>query len=240
MLQIGRTSRPARRRMLLLALVFALPWSVGRAAGDKPPQKVEGWGELADAGGQAKVRKDGARVTLEVPAGSYDLYPENQKVNAPRLVQDASGDFAVQVKVVGKVMGEKGAEAPGRDVAFNAATLVIWQDENNFVRLDRAGFHKAGKPNHQTYYHVYLDGKRTVHQNRPLAVKDSWLRLQRKGGKVTAGWSQDGKTWQSYPEQDVKLADKVKVGVAALNASSKPFAASFEELKVTRAGEGAK
>jgi regulation of enolase protein 1 (concanavalin A-like superfamily) len=184
------------------------------------------------------VRKDGARVTLEVPAGSFDLYPENQKVNAPRLTQDASGDFAVQVKVVGKVMGEKGAEAPGRDVAFNAATLVIWQDENHFVRLDRAGFHKAGKPNHQTYYHVYLDGKRTVQQVRPLAVKDSWLRLERKGGKITASWSQDGKAWQSYPEQDVKLADKVKVGVAALNASSKPFAASFEEFKLTPAEAG--
>jgi hypothetical protein len=40
--------------------------------------------------------------------------------------------------------------------------------------------------------------------------------------------------------QDAKLADKVKVGVAALNASSKPFSATFEELKVTPAGEGAK
>ena len=132
-------------------------------------------------------------------------------------------------------MGEKGAEAPGRDVAFNGATLLMWQDENNFVRLDRAGFHKAGKPNHQTYYHVYQDGKRTAHLNRPLAVKDSWLRLQRKGGKVVASWSQDGKSWQSYPEQEVKLADKVKVGVAALNASSNPFAASFEEFKLTPA-----
>jgi regulation of enolase protein 1 (concanavalin A-like superfamily) len=219
-------------------MAAAYPWSTGSAAGGKAPQKGEGWGELADAGGQAKVHKDGARVTLEVPAGSFDLYPENQKVNAPRLMQDASGDFAVQVKVVGKVMGEKGAEAPGRDVAFNAATLLIWQDENNFVRLDRAGFHKAGKPNHQTYYHVYQDGKRTTHLNRPLAVKDSWLRLERKGIKVTASWSQDGKSWQSYPDQDVKLADKVKVGVAALNASSKPFAASFEELKLTLAEAG--
>ena len=226
--------------LLVLTVVAAAP-----APGDKPAreggaQKVEGWGEFTDAGGQSKARKDGARVTIEVPAGSFDLYPESQNVNAPRLLQDATGDFSVQVKVVGKVMGEKGAEATGRDVAFNAATLLIWQDENNFVRYDRAGFHKAGKPNHQTYYHIYQDGKRTAHLNRPLAVKDSWLRLERKGDKVIASWSQDGKSWQNYPAQDVKLPDKVKVGVAALNASSKSFVASFEELKLTPAGEGAK
>jgi regulation of enolase protein 1 (concanavalin A-like superfamily) len=219
--------------VLVFALLAAAPAPADKAAA--PQAKV--WGDLVDAEGKSKVRLDGGRATIEVPAGSYDLYPENGKVNAPRLLQGASGDFAVQVKVVGKVMGEKGAEAPGRDVAFNAATLLIWQDENHFVRLDRAGFHKAGKPNHQTYYHVYEGGKRTVHQNRPLAVKDSWLKLERKGGKVTASWSEDGKTWQSYPVQDVKLSDKVKVGVAALNASSKPFAASFEELKLTPTGK---
>ena len=196
-------------------------------------QKIEGWGEVTDVSGQSRVRAEGARVTLEVPAGSYDLYPDGQKVNAPRLAQDASGDFTVQVKVVGTVMGEKGAEAPGRDVAFNAATLVIWQDDRNFVRLDRAGFHKAGTPNHQTYYHVYRDGKRTVHEWRPLAARDTWLRLQRQGTRVTAAWSQDRKSWHSYPAGNVALADKVKVGVAVLNASSKAFAATFEDLTLT-------
>jgi regulation of enolase protein 1 (concanavalin A-like superfamily) len=197
------------------------------------PQKIEGWGEVADASGQCRVRAEGTRVTIEVPAGSYDLYPDGQKVNAPRLTQDASGDFTVQVKVVGIAMGEKGAEAPGRDVAFNAATLVIWQDESNFVRLDRAGFHKAGTPNHQTYYHVYRDGRRTVHEWRPLAARDTWLRLQRQGTRVTAAWSQDGRSWQNYPAGSVALADKVRVGVAVLNASSKPFAAIFEDLTLT-------
>ena len=239
MFHVVRTSRPTRPLLLLLALAAAYPWSAGLAAEGRTPQKVEGWGELVDASGQCKVRRDGARVTLETPAGYFDLWPEGNSTNAPRLVRDASGDFTVQVKTVGKVMGEKGAERPGRDVAFNAATLVIWQDDKNFVRLDRAGMHKAGQRYHQTYYHINQDGKRTVQLSQRLAEKDAWLRLDRRGGKVTAGWSEDGKTWKTYPVQDAKLADKVKVGVAALNASSKPFSASFEELKLTP-GEGAK
>jgi regulation of enolase protein 1 (concanavalin A-like superfamily) len=208
----------------------------GKDRKDAPSGKIEGWGELEDSSGECKARKEGARVVLEVPAGSFDLWPEGQKVNAPRLVQDAEGDFTVEVKVAGKVMGEKGAEPAGRDVAFNAATLVIWQDEKNFVRLDRAGFHKAGKPNHQTYYHVYQDGKRAAHAFRPLAVGDSWLKLERRGGRVTASFSEDGKTWKAYPAQSVKLAGKVKVGVAALNASTRPFTAAFEGLKLAPAG----
>jgi len=201
-------------------------------------QKVEGWGEFVDAGGQCKVRLQGTRVTIETPAGTFDLWPEGKTTNAPRLVQDVSGDFTVRVKTVGNVMGEKGAEATGRDVAFNAATLVIWQNENNFVRLDRAGMHKAGQRYHQTYYHINVDGKRTVQLSQALPEKDAWLQLERRGSKIIAGWSVDGTTWKTYPVQDAKLADKLKVGVAALNAGTKPFVATFEELKVTPAEKG--
>lgn len=244
-----KMSRALRCRVLLLPLAGICPGSTPAAAGENPPGKekneaspgkVEGWGALVDASGECKVRKEEGRVMIEVPAGSFDLWPEGQKVNAPRLVEDVQGDFTVQVKVVGKVMGEKGAEPAGRDVAFNAAALVIWQDDKNFVRLDRAGFHKAGKPNHQTYYHLYQDGKRTGHLSRPLAVVDSWLRLERRGDQITASYSEDGKTWKTYPTQNVKLADKLKVGVAALNASTRPFVASFEELKLTPAGQADK
>jgi regulation of enolase protein 1 (concanavalin A-like superfamily) len=226
--------------LVVLYVLAAAP--VGETAATQPgggesPQKVEGWGEFVDASGQCNVRLEGTRVMIETPAGSFDLWPEGKRTNAPRLVQDVSGDFTLRVKTVGNVMGEKGAEATGRDVAFNAATLVIWQDENNFVRLDRAGMHKAGKRYHQTYYHINQDGKRTVQLSQGLPETDSWLRLERRSSKITAAWSVDGTTWKTYPVQDAKLAGKVKVGVAALNSSTKPFVATFEELTLTPAGK---
>jgi len=231
---------------LILAALMMLCGLVGATAGNTAsaqsrggasPQKIPGWGEFVDAGGQCRVRLEGARVMIETPAGSFDLWPEGKSTNAPRLLQDASGDFTVRVKTVGNVMGEKGAEATGRDVAFNAATLVIWQDENNFVRLDRAGMHKGGTRFHQTYYHINQDGKRTVQLFQALPDQASWLKLERRGGSITAGWSVDGATWQTYPVQNAKLADKLKVGVAALNSSTKPFVATFESLELTPAGK---
>ena len=226
-----------------LAAIVMLYWLAAAPMGETAatqvgggaPQKIAGWGEFVDAGGKCRVRLEGPRATIETPAGSFDLWPEGKATNAPRLLQDASGDFTVRVKTVGPVMGEKGAEATGRDVAFNAATLVIWQDENNFVRLDRAGMHKAGNRFHQTYYHINQDGKRTVQLSQGLPDQDAWLQLERRGSKITAGWSVDGTTWKTYPVQDAKLADRVKVGVAALNSSTKPFVATFEEITLTPA-----
>ena len=220
----------------LLAALSLVPLDVGRAADAPPttqPQNVEGWGELIDPGGDCTLRRDGARVTLEVPAGMYDLWPEGKKVNAPRLVQPARGDFTITVKAIGSVMPEKGTEVPGRDVAFRAATLVIWQDEHNFVRFDRAAMHKAGKPFSQTYYHINQNGKRTTHLNKLVAPDaDVWLRLQRKGDAILAAWSTDGERWTDYPPQTAKLADELQAGVAVLNASAAPASATFEAIEL--------
>lgn len=245
MSHVKRTPRRHGPSWALAALVM-LYWLAGanmgntataQPGGGGPPQRIAGWGEFIDVSGLCRVRLEGTRVMIETPAAYFDLWPEGKSTNAPRLVQDVSGDFTVRVKTVGSVMGEKGAEATGRDVAFNAATLLIWQDENNFVRLDRAGMHKAGQRYHQTYYHINQDGKRTVQLSQGLPVQDSWLQLERRSSKITAGWSVDGKTWKTYPVQDAKLADKVKVGVAALNSSTKPFVATFEELTLASAGK---
>jgi len=224
----------------LLAALLQFPMRVGRGAADTPPttqpRAVEGWGELIDPGGDCTLRRDGARVTLTVPAGTYDLWPEGKKVNAPRLVQPVNGDFTITVKAIGSVLPEKGTEAAGRDLAFRAATLIIWQDENNFVRLDRAAMLKAGKPFSQTYYHVNQNGKGTTHLNKPVAhAVDVWLRLQRKGDTILAASSTDGERWTEYAAQTAKLADALHAGVAVLNASSASGSATFEALELRSA-----
>jgi hypothetical protein len=56
---------------------------------------------------------------------------------------------------------------------------------------------------------------------------------QRRGEKIIASTKQDeNSSWRSFPEQTVKLPDKIKVGIAALNITNQPFVAEFEDLKV--------
>jgi len=63
--------------------------------------------------------------------------------------------------------------------------------------------------------------------------RSTWLRLERRGQKVTASYSHDGKDWTAAKEITVELPKKIQIGVSAVNTSTKPFKAEFEDLKLT-------
>lgn len=48
----------------------------------------------------------------------------------------------------------------------------------------------------------------------PAAYPNSWLRVQRRGNRISAFASTDGKTWKLYAEHVLTLATTVKVGPA--------------------------
>ncbi len=146
------------------------------------------------------------------------------------------GDFTVEVKVARVDKAEKGTVLPGlaSAVAFHAGTLVVWQDNKNFVRFDRTDMNNAGRAITSCYFHVFQDNERTVESSQLVADKPTHLRLQRRGDQLTAAYSQDdGRTWRSFPAQRVNLPAKVRVGVAILNSTSRPCSAQFEGLKLT-------
>ena len=189
-----------------------------------------------DPDGDCKVELRGGRLTITVPGTYHDLWQDPQgKMNAPRVLTDAPGpDLTATVKVVGTVLAEPGTEIR-RGSAYRAAALVVWQDDNNYVRLDRGCLFRQGNTRHFCYLHVYQNGKRTVDVTETLAdaTKPVDLKIEAKGGNVTASFSQDGgTTWKSFPRRPARLGEKRKAGVAAINSSNKPFVAEFESLRV--------
>ncbi len=226
------------RKAMLFPVVAGL-LTVGTAAGDKAPQKIKGWGEVTDPDGDCKVQDEKGKVAIKIPGTYHDLWPGQGKVNAPRILQDAEGDFSVQVKVAGAIRPEKGSVIPnlGSSASFQAGSLLIWEDDNNFVRLDRACLNRGDKPVSFGYFHAFKDGKRVVHLSQDFQDRETYLRLERRDGQILAAVSQDGgKNWDSFRPQTVQLAKKLKVGVAALNNTKKPLMAEFEEFKLSPAG----
>jgi regulation of enolase protein 1 (concanavalin A-like superfamily) len=190
-----------------------------------------GWGEAQDPDRDSKITQTADKIQIEVPGTYHDLWPEG-KVNAPRVLRDGSGDFTFEVQSSGEVTAAEGT-AISRN-PFLAATIVLWVDEKNFVRLDRASVFRDGKQIFFAYFHVFVNGKRTVQLSTDFESKPTWLRLVRRGDKITASARQDASAaWRSFPQQTVKLPDKVKVGVAALNNTNQPFTAEFADLKIT-------
>ena len=222
---------------LLQALGVVVSMFAWAAAAEDPstPQDtkaIEGWGTWVDPDGDCEVRAEDDAVVITVSPAVHDLWPENpepkQRANAPRILRDVKGDFTAEVKVAGTVLGGE---------FFRSGAMLIWQDERNFVRFERAGSFRDKKPRHYCWLHVFKDGKRVVNlQKEPVKDVETVLRLERKGGKLVASISQDdGKTFTKYPSQDLALGDGVKVGVAALNASKAEFTVRFEQFKLAAA-----
>lgn len=200
---------------------------------------VKGWGQIADPEGDCKFAEKDGKLTLSVPGNRHDFDPRpGYKNNGPRAFQEVEGDFAIEVRISGTIVPDKGKELDGKDYAFRAGTLLVWQDSNNFIRLDRTGMVRGDNNITAAYFHVFKDGKRIFEQAPLIKDEVTILRIERKGNLIMASYIQ-GKTKKTFPNQESSLDAKVQVGVGAVNASSQPLEVVFDELKLTK-GKGEK
>lgn len=198
-------------------------------------QVIDGWGTIVDSAGDSTIRNADHTLIIILPDKYRDLWPIQGEVNAPLVLQDIEGDFTVEVLVADVTRAAPNSVLPGMasTSSFHAGSLVIWQDEKNFIRFDRTDMHKDGRASNACYLHVFHDGERTASLAPTVPDRPTHLRLTRKGNLVTASYSQDGaKTWTSLPEQIVRLADKVQTGVSALNNTNHENVVRFENLKL--------
>ncbi|MEX2287130.1 MAG: hypothetical protein WD648_08580 [Planctomycetaceae bacterium] len=218
-------------------LLSAGPGTFGMADEVKPFDNVPGWGRVVDPAGDCAFEQKDNMFTIRVPGDGHDLWPLKGKVNAPLVLQDAEGDFTVEVLIQSVEKAENGTAIPGlaSTTAFHAGTLVIWKDAKNFVRLDRTDMNKDGKAITSCYFHIFKEGERVVELSPIVRDKPTSLRLTRKADRLTASYSQDGgKSWREFPEQAIDLPVKVKAGISALNSTVRPNTVVFESLKITK------
>jgi len=114
------------------------------AAEDKTPQTIKGWGTVVDPDGDCRVIEENGKLTIRVPGTYHDLtHSEGRdKLNSPRILQEVKGDFVVQVKANAfPLFADNTSTSLG--ICFVSSGLLIWQDEKNFIRLDRAAENRA-------------------------------------------------------------------------------------------------
>lgn len=199
-----------------------------------------GWGRVIDPDGDCKIRAAKGALTIEVPGTVHDLYPQAGRMNAPRVMRQVEGDFSARVKVTGPP--SPGTEpARGINWAFHSAGLLVWQDEKNYVRLERGESFIKGEKETRYYSPLFqhrLDGKYT--EDGPSAKPtfkggSIHLRLDREGETMTAYYSEDGKDWKQVRKLKTFKGKKASVGVSALNTSARALKVTFEGFTVTAA-----
>ncbi len=148
----------------------------------------------------------------------------------PRVWQELPGDFTLVVRV-----GFPGANnKPPQESYGRGAGLVIWADSgDHFALVRHAKTQPLASEFVQTLYR-YPGSYRTGGNSLNLDAGDPlFLRLVRDEQIVTAAYSKDGKTWESFSPDGVEWKKPVNVGVYVKNLSDAPFEAVFDEYKLT-------
>ena len=199
----------------------------------KKSQQIEGWGEVIDPDGDCKVLPENGEVLITIPKTHHDLSHANQqiKLNAPRILQAVDGDFNLRVKVRPYPLPGD-AFSSGGGQSFVSAGLLLWQDEKNFIRLERAAMGAFNLP--FVWFEKFKDGKMAADKFQVLADNDTGLQIVRKGNRFTFLYDANGddKTWTEFYTEDVEAPALLHAGVLAINTTVREFPARLSALQM--------
>ena len=208
-----------------------------RAAGKPEPEPtgkdLPGWGLAIYADNDCKFVADGMKsLSIEVPGTWHDLNPHVNKLNAPRVVRTVEGDFSITVKVAGNFKPGGTPQNP-KSVPSNGAGIVVWNNSDNFIRLERFAIGRKGKVGTFILFLEREAGYQGAEHNQGYAGGDCYLRIERKGSRIIGSTSTDGTQWKQLTPIDTLWPSQLKVGLTAANSNSEPLAVRFEEVVVT-------
>lgn len=201
------------------------------SAGQQVPTR---WGTAVDPDRDCDFSVRNDTLTLTVPGSDHVLGIERGKTNAPRVLREVDGDFTAQVKLSAKFATNAISLVVGRR-SFQCAGLLLWQDSGTYIRFEFA--HMVAD---QTYdfasFELRREGRFEIPSDalgHPLPGGTAFLRLERRGIRITTSESSDGTHWNSVGAMTVKLPPKVLIGMIAGNNTSSPLTAEFSDFTVS-------
>lgn len=224
-----------RTALLVMLCTTSVAWGQ-----QKKEKTLEGWGTIANQRKDCKFTVKDDRLTITVPGTPHNLNKQISDLSAPRVLTDVEGDFTIQVKVSGDFDPSPISTVAPRGKAYNGAGLLLWVNEDLFLRLERNLWVNApgNTQCHPPMFEVLVRGAPTGTSPAPAPASffntpATWFQLERTGGSVSGSLSHNGTDWKPCGTVTMDLPKKVSIGVAAVNTSRKQFTATFEELKLT-------
>jgi hypothetical protein len=152
-------------------------------------------------------------------------------LNAPRVLQPIDGDCELRVKVLTfPLPGE--ATAAGGGQSFVSTGLLLWQDDKNFVRFERAAMGGFEQP--FVWLERFKDGKTAVEKFKLIADKETGLQIKREGSRFTFSYDEvgDKKAWTVFHAEEFDLPFKLRAGVVAVNSTIREFPARLTGFEI--------
>ena len=196
-----------------------------------PRVTLPGWGQPFNPDGDCGISLEENALVIRVPRTPHDLSAEMGRVNAPRVLQEVEGDFSAQVKVCGAIRPTAPGTVAGH-LAYQAGGLLLWGDNRNYVRLERAALYREGTVQPIAAFEARVKGELAGARSCEVPDQDAWLRLERRGNRLFGAVSPDGRVWTPLEPLEVEFPAKVRVGVTAVNAARQPLSVRFEDLQI--------
>ena len=188
----------------------------------------------------ARMKHEPGPTTINVTGG----VPGNNSsrsglFNAPCALVKVDGDFVAAVEVLNTfdpgsedVVLPNGKKFPTR---FQSTGILLWQDEKNFVRLERSkGSDGPISMLNRVLVEVYKNGKEAAIHYIDVPEQPIGLVVARKGGSIRlldALLAPDQQVnLRLFYEMAVDFNDEVFVGLAAANLSKRPFQAPLKDF----------
>jgi regulation of enolase protein 1 (concanavalin A-like superfamily) len=198
------------------------------------PNELSGWGRVIDPWRDCDVSldRDSDRLKIQVPGTPHVLSAEVPQLpmNAPRVIRRVRGDFTADVHVLGRL--EPGRIRTTHYDPYHGAGLIVWQDPSNYLRLERAVGFINGRHHPYVNYELRADGLLAVTRGFTIEDRPLWLKLRRQGAAFSAWYSYDGRRWVALRRIDTTFADRVEVGVVAVNSAEQTLSAELEMLNI--------
>jgi S1-C subfamily serine protease/regulation of enolase protein 1 (concanavalin A-like superfamily) len=210
--------------------------AVGGSASPRAlPPSFAALGDLVDPSKNCKSSRDAGSLTIELPAGVHLLSDEIDLKNSPMALADVEGDFLAQVKVPANMLpGTQPPKFKGKVLPFTyqGAGLVLWQDRNNYVRLERAAKSKSGRAtlSSEVLVEVCKRGKPAGYFYSAIPDGQLYVRILRLNGAIQCMFGPDGRRWVSLKKLAIPFPEKIKLGLTASNASKELLSARFEDF----------
>ncbi len=195
---------------------------------------ISGIGAITNPSGDCQIAGSVTRLTMTIPAGEHLLDIELDKMTAPRVLQEVTGDFTAQVTVSGSYPLNTSTNLADHR-PFQGAGLLLFVSPQSYIRLERAqvNFKEGDETKHASYasWELRLESKPLrMGGAAGLTGKSTTLRLSRIGNSVHGAISEDGTTWQELDPFTLKLPEKVQIGIVGVQDTTSGFEATFENF----------
>jgi regulation of enolase protein 1 (concanavalin A-like superfamily) len=192
----------------------------------------QAWGKEVDPDGDVEIRRKARSLTMSLPGTPHVLAPERGKMNAPRVVARAEGDFVATVRVVGAFRPGRGSTVKGLS-SRQAGGLIVWKDAGNYLVFQHRATADDGDARDQAVLEELVAGGKGATLRQPVGDGPLFLRLERKKGRITAAFSGDRKSWTELKPLAATWAEgPLEVGVVAVSTSPGPHEVTFEDLTI--------